>query len=72
MSDGRRWKGVSHHLASKAGFTDGVWFGSGGDLEASDQVIFDHLPEDRVTWVTEVTMPEFQVHWKSGGGREVG
>ena len=55
-------EGVSHHLASHAGFTDWVRLRVGDNLEASDQVLSDHLPERRVTWVTKSTMPEFQVH----------
>jgi hypothetical protein len=65
-------EGVSHHLASQTGFTDGVWLGGGGDLEASDQVLSDHLLEDRKAGMAEATMPEFQVHGKCGGGGEVG
>ena len=55
-------EGVSHHLAGKTRFTDGVWLGGRGDPEASDQVLIDHLPEDREARVTEATMPELQVH----------
>ena len=69
MGGGGEW--VSHHLASQTGFTDGVRLGGRGDFEASDQVIFDHLLEDRVAWVAEAPMPELQVHGKGGGRGEV-
>jgi len=65
-------EGVSHHLGSKTRFADGVWLGGRGDHEASDQVLIDHLPEDREAGVTESTMPELQVHRKCGGGGKVG
>jgi hypothetical protein len=65
-------EGISHHLPSQTRFTDGVWLGRGGDFEASNQLLSDHLLEDRVAGVAEATMPEFQVHGKSGRRGEVG
>jgi len=56
--------GICHHLASQTGLTDGVRLGGGGDFETSDKVVPDHPLEDRVAWVTEAMMPEFQVHWR--------
>jgi hypothetical protein len=65
-------EGISHHLASQTGLTDGIRLGGRGDLETSDQVVSDHLLEDRIAGVAEATMPKIQVHGKSGGRGEVG
>jgi hypothetical protein len=65
-------EGVSNHLASQTGFTDGIRLGRGGDLETSDQVVSDHLLENRVAGVAEALVPEGEIHGKSGGRREVG
>jgi len=64
-------EGISHHLASQTGLTDRVWLGGRGDLETSDQVLSDHLLEDRVAGMAEVPIPEFQIHRKSGGRGEI-
>ena len=69
---GRGGEGISHHLASQIGLTDGVWLGGRGDLETSDQVLSGHLLEDRIAWMAEAPMPEFQIHRKSGGRGQIG
>jgi hypothetical protein len=67
----RGGKGVSHHLASQTGLTDGVRLGGRGDFETSDQVVFDHLPQDRVAGMAEALVPEGEIHGEGGGRGEV-
>ena len=65
-------EGISYHLASQTGLTDGIRLGRRGDLGTSNQVVLDHLFEDRIAGVTEVLMPEGEIHGKGGGRRKVG
>ena len=62
---GRGGKGISHDLASQPGLTDRIRLGGGGDGETSNQVVSDHLLEDRIA--ARGTDP-----WEGGGRGEVG
>jgi len=49
-------EGIRHHLASQAELTDRIRCRGRGDLETSDQVLFDHPPENRV--VARLVVPQ--------------